>query len=189
MVTVQRQTLMNIWLASKAIPDRPTQLTTGAGRYFDLSWTPDGRVLYASDASGSADIWERQTANSEQTQLTAGASRNYGPAAAPDGRFVVFHSNRSGNWQIWRMNRDGSNQTALTSGNEESNWAQVTPDSKWLVYEHFGAGTLTTIWKRALEGGEPVRLLKTLSVRPAISGGCRTDAAWSTLISATTSPD
>ncbi len=179
MVTVQRQTLINIWLASKAIPDRPTQLTTGAGRYFDLSWTPDGRVLYASDASGSADIWERQTANSEQMQLTAGASRNYGPAAAPDGRFVVFHSNRSGNWQIWRMNRDGSEQAPLTSGNEESNWAQVTPDSKWLVYEHFGAGTLTTIWKRALEGGEPVRLLKTLSVRPAISPDGKLIACWS----------
>ncbi len=179
MVTVQRQTLINIWLAPKMTPDRPTQLTTGAGRYFDLAWTPDGRVLYASDASGSADIWERQTTSTEQLQLTAGASRNYGPAAAPDGSFVVFHSNRSGNWQIWRMNRDGGNQTSLTNGNEESNWAQVTPDGKWIVYEHFGAGTLTTVWKRALDGGEPVRLTKTLSMRPSISPDGKQVACWS----------
>ena len=177
-VTVQRQVLINIWLAPKAAPDRPVQLTTGAGRYFDLAWTPDGRVLYASDASGSADIWERQTVSAEQTQLTAGASRNYGPAAAPDGSFVVFHSNRSGNWQIWRMNRDGSNQTPLTSGNEESNWAEVTPDGKWVVYEHFGAGTMTSVWKRALEGGEPVRLTKTLSMRPAIAPNGKVMACW-----------
>jgi serine/threonine protein kinase/Tol biopolymer transport system component/Tfp pilus assembly protein PilF len=178
-VTVQRQVLINIWLAPKAAPDRPVQLTTGAGRYFDLSWTPDGRVLYASDASGSADIWERHTTNPEQTQLTAGASRNYGPAAAPDGSFVVFHSNRSGNWQIWRMNRDGSNQTPLTSGTQESNWAQVTPDGKWLVYEHFGAGTMTGIWKRSLDGGEPVRLTQTLAMRPAISPDGKLVAYWS----------
>ncbi len=177
-VTVQRQTLINIWVASKAAPDRPTQITTGAGRYFDLAWTPDGHILYASDASGSADIWERHVTSAEQTQLTAAASRNYGPAAAPDGRFVVFHSNRSGNWQIWRMNRDGSNQTALTSGNEESNWAQVTPDGKWIVYEHFGAGTLTTLWKRPLEGGEPERLTKMLSMRPALSPDGKWIACW-----------
>ncbi|HEX4947365.1 MAG TPA: protein kinase [Blastocatellia bacterium] len=178
MVTVQQQVLINIWLAPKAALDRPIQLTTGAGRYFDLAWTPDGRVLYASDASGSADIWERHTDSPEQTQLTAGASRNYGPAAAPDGSFVVFHSNRSGNWQIWRMNRDGSNQTPLTSGPQESNWAQVTPDSKWVVYEHFGAGTMTSVWKRPLDGGEPVRLTKTLAMRPALSPDGKLIACW-----------
>ncbi len=179
MVAVQRQTLINIWVAPKGAPDRPTQITTGAGRYFDLVWTPDSRVLYASDASGSADIWERQIPSNEQTQLTAGASRNYGPAVAPDGSFAVFHSNRSGNWQIWRMNRDGSNQTPLTSGNEESNWAQITPDGKWIVYEHFGAGTLTTLWKRPSNGGEPIRLTKTLSMRAAISPDGKLIACWS----------
>lgn len=129
-VTVQRQTLINIWVAPKGATDHLTQLTTGAGRYFDLAWTLDGGVLYASDASGSADIWERKASGAEQMQLTAGASRNYGPTASPDGKFIVFHSNRSGNWQLWRMNRDGSNQTPLTSGNQESNWAHVSPDSK-----------------------------------------------------------
>jgi eukaryotic-like serine/threonine-protein kinase len=177
-VTVQRQTLINIWVAPKATPDRATQITTGAGRYFDLAWTNDGHILYASDASGSADIWDRHVTTSEQTQLTAGASRNYAPAAAPDGSFVVFHSNRSGNWQIWRMNRDGGNQTPLTSGNEESNWAQVSPDGKWIVYEHFGAGTLTTLWKRPLDGGEPERLTKSLSMRPAISPDGKWIACW-----------
>ena len=181
-VTVQRQTLINIWVApqatSKGGEARATQITTGAGRYFDLTWTHDNHILFASDSSGSADIWERHVANAEQRQLTAGASRNYGPAAAPDGSFVVFHSNRSGNWQIWRMNRDGSNQTALTSGHEESNWAQITPDGKWIVYEHFGAGTLTTLWKRQLDGGEPERLTKTLSMRPAVSPDGKLIACW-----------
>lgn len=179
LVTVQRQLLINIWVAPKGNLERMTQITTGAGRYFDLSWTPDGSVLYASDASGSADIWERQADGAEQMQLTAGAGRNYAPFASPDGKYIVFHSNRSGNWQIWRMNRDGSNQIPLTSGNEESNWPSVTPDGQWVVYEHFGAGTQTTIWKRPLTEGEPVRLTKTLSMRPAIAPDGKVIACWS----------
>ncbi|MBS1810322.1 MAG: protein kinase [Acidobacteria bacterium] len=178
-VTVQRQVLINIWVAPKGIIERMTQITTGAGRYFDLSWTPEKTVLYASDASGSADIWERHSSSAEQTQLTAGASRNYAPLASPDGKYIVFHSNRSGNWQIWRMNRDGSNQVPLTSGNEESNWPQVTPDGKWVVYEHFGAGTQTTLWKRPMANGDPVRLTSKLSMRPAISPDGKWVACWS----------
>lgn len=179
MVSVQRQVLINIWVAPKGSLDRMTQITTGAGRYFDLSWTPEGSVLYASDTSGSADIWERQAKSGEQLQLTAGASRNYGPQASPDGKYIVFHSNRSGNWQVWRMNRDGSNQIALTSGNEESNWPSVTPDGGWVVYEHFGASTQTTLWKRPLAGGEPLRLTKELSMRPAVSPDGKWVACWS----------
>ncbi|MFN7930043.1 MAG: hypothetical protein U0Y68_19395 [Blastocatellia bacterium] len=178
LVSVQRQVLINIWVAAKDRLDRLTQITTGAGRYFDLSWTPDGSVLYASDASGSADIWERQANSAEQIQLTAGASRNYAPQASPDGKYIVFHSNRSGNWQVWRMNRDGSNQVALTSGNEESNWPSLTPDGKWVVYEHFGAGTQTTLWKQPLTGGEPVRLTKSLSMRPSVSPDGKWIACW-----------
>ena len=177
-VTVQRQVLINIWVAPKGFTDRMTQITTGAGRYFDLSWTPEKSILYASDASGSADIWERQANSVEQIQLTAGASRNYAPLASPDSKYIVFHSNRSGNWQIWRMNRDGSNQIPLTSGNEESNWPQVTPDGRWVVYEHFGAGSVTSAWKRRLDGGEPIRLTKTLSMRPAISPDGKMVACW-----------
>jgi eukaryotic-like serine/threonine-protein kinase len=177
-VAVHRTTLTNIWTGARGQYDRLTQLTAGAGRYFDLSWTPDGQILYASDATGSADIWEKQPAGGEQRQLTAGAARNYAPLASPDGRLIVFHSNRGGNWQVWRMNRDGSFQTQLTSGDEESNWPQVTPDGKWVVYEHVGAGTLATLWKMPVEGGEAKRLTSHLTLRPAVSPDGKLVACW-----------
>lgn len=178
MVSVSRQTLTNIWVAPANALDKLSQVTTGAGRYFDLAWAPDGQVLYASDASSSADLWEKQLGSLEQRQLTAGAGRNYAPAVSPDGRSVVFHSNRSGNWQVWRMQRDGSEQRQLTSGDEESNWPQVTPDGQWIIYEHVGAGTLTTLWKMPLDGGAGVRLTSHLSVRPSISPDGRLIACW-----------
>ncbi|HWQ31716.1 MAG TPA: protein kinase [Blastocatellia bacterium] len=178
MVTVERQILTNIRIGPMNALDNLRQITTGAGRYFDLAWTPDGRVLYAADTPDSADIWEKQITGTEQRQLTAGVGRNYGPTASPDGRYVIFHSNRSGNWQLWRMNRDGSEQTQLTSGHEESNWAHVSPDNREIVFERIGAGSLITLWKMPVDGGPAQRLTGGLSRRPAISPDGRLIACW-----------
>lgn len=178
LVSVQRQALTNIWITARGELDQLTQITSGGGRYFDLAWTPDGKLLYASDATGSADIWEMEAGGTEQRQLTAGAGKNYAPAISPDGRYVVFHSNRTGHWNIWRMDRDGSNPTPLTVGDEDSNWPQVSPDGRWVVYEHVGSGTLATVWKVPIAGGPPVRLTGGLSTRPAISPDGKWIACW-----------
>jgi serine/threonine protein kinase/Tol biopolymer transport system component/tetratricopeptide (TPR) repeat protein len=178
LVSVQSQTLTNVFLAGREGYTRPTQITSGAGRYVDLSWTPDGRVLYATDASGNADIWEMSAEGSDQVQLTAGAGRNYGPVASPDGRFVLFHSNRSGKWQIWRMNRDGGSPVRLTEDDGNSNWAAVTPDSRFVIYERTGEGSLTNLYKVPLEGGRAVPLTSRLSLRPSVSPDGKWVACW-----------
>ena len=72
LLTVQRQTLTNIWLATKPDIEHPVQLTSGAGLFFDLRWTNTATILYASDASGNADIWEMAGDGTNQRQLTAG---------------------------------------------------------------------------------------------------------------------
>ncbi|MET0626423.1 MAG: protein kinase [Pyrinomonadaceae bacterium] len=178
LAAVQSQTLTTIFLTQPGDYERRAQITSGAGRYVDLSWTPDGRVLFASDASGNADIWEMGADGSGQVQLTAGAGRNYAPVSSPDGRYVLFHSNRSGAWQIWRMDRDGSNPVRLTAGEENSNWPQVTRDGRWVVYEHAGQGAQTNLWRVPIEGGEPERLTRDLSMRPSVSPDGRHVAYW-----------
>ncbi|HET6890449.1 MAG TPA: protein kinase, partial [Pyrinomonadaceae bacterium] len=40
-ITIQTQTLSNIWLGTKDDPTHATQVTSGVGRYFDICWTPD----------------------------------------------------------------------------------------------------------------------------------------------------
>ncbi|HEV2912653.1 MAG TPA: protein kinase [Pyrinomonadaceae bacterium] len=178
LLTIQAQTFTSVWLTPKEEPRRAVQITSGAGRYVDLSWTPEGKIIYASDASGTADIWEMDSDGANQRQLTAGVGRNYAPVVSPDGRFVLFHSNRSGTWQIWRMNRDGSNPVMLTNGKEGSNWPQVSPDSRWVVYEHAESGALATAWRIPIDGGTPVHLTDKLSARPSISPDGRMIAYW-----------
>jgi Tol biopolymer transport system component len=177
LLSIQRQTLTNIWLAPRNDLAHPVQLTSGAGMFFDLCWTSDGKILYASDASGNADIWEMAGDGTNQQQLTAGAGRNYAPVASHDGRYIVFHSNRSGRWQIWRMDRDGSNQIQLTEGKEESNWPEISPDSRWVFFEHVISG-VPTLWKISIEGGTPQQITNTLSARPNISADGKSIAYW-----------
>ncbi len=168
-VTVQTQTLSNVWVGSKGESTRATQITSGLGRYFDLTWAPDGKIVYASDASGSADLYEMSANGSNVRQLTSGVKRNYAPVVSPDNRFIAFHSNRSGIFQIWRMDRDGSNAVQLTSGNSESNWPQFSSDGKFVFYQHFESGVSGTLWKVAVETGPAVKVAEGFTVRPAAS--------------------
>lgn len=177
LLTVQRQTLTSIFIAPKGEPGSPRQVTSGAGRFFDLSWTPDGKLVYASDAGGGADIWEMEADGTGQKQLTAGAGRNYAPVVSSDGRYVFFHSNRSGSWQIWRMDRDGGNSVQMTKEKDESNWPEVTPDGKWVLYQH-ATGGVPTLWKMPVDGGAATQITSTLSMRPAVSLDGKSVAFW-----------
>ena len=178
LITVQSQNFTNVYVLKNGKADAAAQITPGGGRYFDLSWGPDGHLVYASDASGSADLWTMDIDGSGQRQLTQGAGRSYSPAVSPDGKTVAFHSNRSGGWNIWRMDLDGSNARPLTSDTHDSNWPQFTPDGRWVVYHHTGADALWDLWKVPVDGGTPVQLTSKLSTHPAISARDGRIACW-----------
>ena len=175
-VTVQKQTLSRLWTLRKG-ETKPVPLTSGTSRYFDLSVAPDDKILYASDASGIADIYEVSTSGGDVRQLTSNGQRNYGPAVSPDNRYVVFHSNRSGGFQIWRVDRDGASPKQLTFGGE-STWPTITADSKWIVYQHFDANTPHTLWRVPIDGGTPEQLTQDLSIRSTISPDGKLIAFW-----------
>ena len=177
-VTTQTQALGNIWVAPKGETAHATQITSGLGRYFDLNCAPDGKIIYASDGSGSADIYEIASNGANVRQLTSGVKRNYAPAVSPDNRFIVFHSNRSGVFQIWRMDRDGSNPVQLTFGNSESHWPQFSADGKYVIYQHFEAGVSATMWRIPIEGGTPAKVTEGFANRPAVSRDGKWLAFW-----------
>jgi Tol biopolymer transport system component/DNA-binding winged helix-turn-helix (wHTH) protein len=172
LVTVQTDRAPNIWVAPAGDAARARQITTGSGKfdgYYGLSWTPDGRIVYASVASGSWDIWVMNADGTGQRQLTVGARSNYGPSVSSDGRHIVFVSNRAGGaFNIWRMDADGANPVRLTSGRGE-NFPHVTPDGRWVVYATVGGGQGAAVWKVPIDGGEPVRLTNRPASWPFVS--------------------
>ena len=177
MVSVQIATLTNVYVTEVGKFDKASQITPGGGRYFDLNWTSDGKIVYASDASGAADLWMMNADGTGQRMLTSGAGRSYSPAVSPDGKTIAYHSNRGGNWNVWKMDRENRNAVQLTSGTQDSNWPQFTPDGRSLVYHHTGRNAMFNLWKVPIDGGTPVQLTTGLTMHPAISRN-GTIAAW-----------
>lgn len=172
LVTVQTDTLSSIWLAqgdgaSQTAVQLPSQ--TGARRngYDGLSWTPDGRIVYASDAGGNLNLWVMNADGTNPKKLTDDAFENISPAVTPDGRYIVFQSDRAGGHSLWRMDIDGGNLKQLTPGPGDA-WEQITPDGKWVFYTAEMSGK-NSLWRVSIDGGAPARLTELSSYVPAIS--------------------
>jgi serine/threonine protein kinase/Tol biopolymer transport system component len=177
-VTVQAQVVAKVWMLPKG-ETKPVAITSGTSRYYDLFAAPDTKIVYASDASGSADIFEiASVGGSEARQVTSEGRRNYAPAVSPDNRYLAFHSNRAGVFQIWRTERDGTLPKQLTFGSSESTWPSFSPDGKWIVFQHFEPGEPFSIWRVPVEGGTPQRITEGVSIRPTISPDGKLLAFW-----------
>lgn len=155
-MTVQEGQAAYIWLVPHGETSQAKRITSRAGKYFGVSWTPDGRLVYASDATGNWDIWIMGPDGGDGRQLTVNAKANLLPSVSPDGRYIVFTSNRSGSANIWRMDIDGGNPKQLTNRylDYSSSWS---PDGNWVVYVHESSST-PTLWKVSIDGGDPVQL-------------------------------
>jgi Tol biopolymer transport system component/DNA-binding winged helix-turn-helix (wHTH) protein len=162
LAAVHARSNSNIWIVPEGDTSRAYQTVHAYG---GLSWTPDGRIVYASLAGGNWDIWIMNADGSGQKQLTADAGRNASPAVSPDGRSIVFVSDRSGMFHIWRMNIDGTAPVQLTNGNGE-NVPTISPDGKWVVYTSVSDWTL---WRVPINAGEPVKLTDGNSRWPSVS--------------------
>jgi Tol biopolymer transport system component len=151
--TVQRESLADAWVAPVAALDSAKPITSH-GSMNDPTWSPDGRIVYSSDADGN--IWLMGSDGSNPKQLTSNAGGNFLPRVSPDGHYIVFLSDRAGSFQIWRMDREGNNPKQLTDSPFQDAGPDCSPDGKWVVYSKFG--TEKGVWKVPMEGGNPVRL-------------------------------
>jgi len=115
-VTIEADSEVNIWtLPSNGDAGKAKQVLSRAGNR-GIEWTPDGKIIFASRASGTQDIWLANADGSNQKQLTSDAARDYTPVVSHDGRYVVFQSVRSDSMpHLWRMDIDGGNLKQLTN--------------------------------------------------------------------------
>jgi len=129
-----------------------------------VGWTPDGRILFSSRASGNWDIWSMNKDGSGAKQLTLDPHNDLFPSVSPDGRSVFFASDRAGVFNIWRMDADGNQATQLTQGGMQT-LPEVTADGEWVVYTE-NLLVEPRVWKVPAEGGQPQRLTASLTNRP-----------------------
>ncbi len=170
--SVQTSGLVNLWLAPEGDAKRAVQLPTGNVGFFSangnsVAWTPDGRLVFVSNESGSFDIWLMDSNGENRKQLTTNAGQNVTPDVSGDGRLIVFTSSREGKRGIWRMDITGNNPRRLTEGSADQSPA-ISPDDKWVVYTSLVSGRLT-LWKVGIDGGTSVQLTERGGIGPRFS--------------------
>ena len=85
-VTVQVEKISKIWVADQQSNGTPIQVTSGGAKldgHTGLSWSPDGRIIYGSKASGDFDIWSMQANVTGVRQLTQNAGSTRSPESRP----------------------------------------------------------------------------------------------------------
>jgi eukaryotic-like serine/threonine-protein kinase len=173
LATVQSQGLINLWVAPEGNAAKAVRLPTGnVSSFFSLtgsnvSWVPDGRIVFVSNEGGNPDIWLADPDGGNRKQLTANGATNVSPVVTADGRYVVFVSFQNSRKNIWRMNLDGSNPVRLTSGLADS-FPALSPDGRWVIYTALD-GFKPTIWKVSIDGGTPVQVTDHVATTASVS--------------------
>jgi Tol biopolymer transport system component/DNA-binding winged helix-turn-helix (wHTH) protein len=157
LVFTEENRYANVWIAPFAEPDQTVKITSGAGHYEDLTWTPDGRLLYATDGNGYWNIWCMEPNGGGRRQLTFDAHENRSPSMSPDGRYIFYTSIRDSTSSIWRMDADGSNPKQLTSGGNDFG-PHCTSQNRWVIFTSYTNDSAYALRKISVEGGEPMRI-------------------------------
>lgn len=170
--TVQAQGLVNLWVAPEGDVAKASRLPTGNVSFYsssgnNVSWTPDGRIVFVSTEGGNPNIWITKPDGSERKQLTANDAANFSPVVSPDGQYIVFSVSRGGNRTLWRMNVNGSNPVQLTFGMVDS-FPSISPDSRWVIYTAQGQAR-PALWKVSIDGGTPSQIMDQNATMGAVS--------------------
>ena len=158
MVTVQAENVSNLWVAPATDLAGGKQITTGRSRgdgQQGIAWTPDGRIVFASLASGKPDIWISAADGSNARQLTSADGASVQPSVTKDGKYIVFQRFLKDSAHIWRMGLDGSDPKQLTSRDVELSPRAGTD----FVFYNIPTSGSPKPWKVSIDGGEPTLML------------------------------
>ncbi len=158
----------NIWrmdLSNPAVP--AVSFIVSTRQETDPQYSPDGkRIVFASNRSGSTEIWECDADGSNPVQLTTrGLSGS--PRWSPDSRQIAFDSSLDGRYQIFVMAANGGQQQQLTRSfiNTRPNWSH---DGKWLYFASNRTGR-DEVWRMPSNGGTATQVTRNGGTNPVES--------------------
>jgi eukaryotic-like serine/threonine-protein kinase len=91
LLAIQQDYLLSIWVAPTDNAAQPRRVTEGKMEGIGLSWTPDNKIVYASNVSGDPEIWQMNADGSEKKQLTSDKSLKLNPCVAGDGKYIFYN--------------------------------------------------------------------------------------------------
>jgi Tol biopolymer transport system component len=171
LITVQSETLSNVWTVPDAKAALASQLTVGAGTQdgiYGLASTADGQLVFASTAGGTRELWILAR-GSRPRQITTDADLGFfsTPSVCPDGHTIVYGSGPLGNSNLWRVDlAGGKSKPILPRGTHGG--PSCSPDGKWIYFNSL-ANSYYSLWRVPAEGGAVEQLTRYPSTFPVVS--------------------
>jgi serine/threonine protein kinase/Tol biopolymer transport system component len=124
-----------------------------------------GYLAFLSSKGGANGLWKLEGGAALELWRGHEGGVVAPPAVSPDGRLICFSYRKQGTAGLYVMNADGTNVRTLVGSFDVRGAASWSPDGDWVaVAANQGDGT--RLFKIPLDGGQPVRLLDTLSFNP-----------------------
>lgn len=156
----------NIWrievesLASDANPR--TSFISSTREEFNPQFSTDGRrIAFASERSGSMEIWVCDHDGANAVQLTSFGGPQVGtPRWSPDGERIAFDSLAAGDWDIYVISARGGKPVRLTPSPFHDSVASWSRDGQWIYFTSNRSGE-HQVWKMPAGGGEAVQVTRS----------------------------
>ncbi|MGD9588522.1 MAG: hypothetical protein AB7Q37_04425 [Pyrinomonadaceae bacterium] len=161
--TIQSRPTSSIWVSPDTDPANAKQVMPDSFNTFGLSWTPDGRIVYASNQSGDAEIWIMDQTGENARQLTNDRKFKSDLSVSLDGRFIAYGG---AGGRLYQIGIDGGNPIDLQV-NAGSFGFSV--DSQWIIYYDWVDPTGFSIFRIPTGGGSAVRLTDYVAMAPRYS--------------------
>jgi len=143
-------------------------LTRGTAIDRQPSYSPDGsRVVFTSDRSGNADIWEVAPATGAVRRLTDHAAIDWDPAIAADGK-LLWSSSRAGHFEVWTASGDGEGARQLTTDGGDAENPSAPRDSSWVYYDS-SHPEKDGLWRVRADGSAAAMVVRGETAHPEVS--------------------
>jgi Tol biopolymer transport system component/serine/threonine protein kinase len=149
----------NIWqldLTDGKVSGGPTKLIASTWQDNAPQYSPDGKkISFASDRSGSYEIWISNANGSGTVQLTTQGGHAGTPRWSPDGRRIAFDASIGGNANIFVIDAGGGaprQVTATSASGDARSVPSWSSDEKWIYFASNQTGNYE-IWRVPVNGG------------------------------------
>ncbi len=147
----------NLWRMNPRDPAGAKEIISSTRTSFQPEYSPDGSsIVFASDRTGSFEIWVAGSDGSQPQQLTNFAGAQTGsPRWSPDGQWIAFDSRPDGHSDIHTIRAATGQQRPrrLTDHAADDRTPVWSADGK-LIYFISNRSGRNEIWSIAAEGGE-----------------------------------
>ena len=136
----------------------PTKLIASTRNDASPQFSPDGRrIVFASDRSGSSEIWTCDSDGSNVIQMTSLNKEAGTPRWSPDGQQIAFDLFEDRRGHIYVINTAGGQPRPITTGDFDDIVPSWSRNGKWIYFASNRTGVYQ-VWRVPAEGGEAVQL-------------------------------